>query len=127
MNEPGDLKPQKATMGRLLVAFFLVFIACFLFRTPGSWSDGRSQWLPSLLLAPISLAFCIATPWIFGWSGRAQKIRVAILWFLFGAAFTFSVVELIKSQHFLMRYHRLGPFDYLRHPSRFFDAPWGRF
>ena len=127
MNQPEEPKLQKLTTGRLLAVFFLAFIASPFFRTPGSWSDVSSQWLPELLLAPISLAFCIATHWIYIRPGRAPKIQAATLWFLFGGVFIISVVGLIQSQLFLTRYHRLGPFDYLCHPSHFFDAPWGNF
>ena len=127
VNESEEPKSQKLTTRRLLVVFFLAFIACSLFRTPGSWSDGGSQWFPSLLLAPVSLAFCIATHWIYIRPGRAPKVQAAILWVIFGVVFTVSVIGLIQSQHFLSRYHRPGPFDYLRHPSHFFDAPWGNF
>lgn len=95
--------------------------------TPGAWSDWKSQWFPSLILAPFSLALCVMTHRIYIRAGAAPKIQAIVLWFLFGGVFTDSICTLIVAQRFLNEYGGPGPLDYICHPSLFFNLPWGNF
>ena len=123
MNEPSKPKRGYITTARLLICGFLAAFVSELFRTPGAWSDYHSQWFPALVRAVASLGLFIATHWIYLRS-RPQAIA---LWFVFGALFTASLHTLVVSQRFLRDYDYPGPFDYLQHPSNFFDFPWGYF
>ena len=78
-------------------------------------------------MAPIALVLCVAVHWVYIRPGRSPKFQAVALWFLFGGTFTLCVGGLIESQRFMALYGRDGPFDYLRHPSMFFDFPWGHF
>ena len=78
-------------------------------------------------MVPVTLVLCVAVHWVYIRPGRSLKFQAIVLWFLFGSVFTWCVSSLIRSQRFMALYGRDGPFDYLCHPSMFFDFPWGHF
>jgi hypothetical protein len=119
---------KKLLRSVLLIGIFLIVATLAgVCRTPGSWSDIRSQWFPDLLILPTAFALCIAVHWIYRKDGVFSKIQAACLWLLFGAALIGCMVNLIRSQEFLAGLGYSGPFDYLQHPSRFMVRPWGNF
>ena len=122
-------KPRRhpITAGRLVAAFFMCYILSALCRTPGSWSDGRSQWMPELLQTLIVIPFLVLVHWIFVRPTSKDKIHRSILWLVFGGFGMLAIIHLISSQSFLESYGYPGPIDYLRSPTRFLNAPWGHF
>jgi len=90
------------------------------FITPGGWSDFHSQWLGAFLGAIFFLGLFVATHWL--WS--RSKPLACCFWFAFGGLFTMSLYSLVVSQKFLTERGRAGPFNYLRHPSWFFDGTY---
>ena len=123
MNEPTKPERSRITAARLVICGFLAAFVSGLFHTPGAWSDVHSQWFPALVRAVASLGLFIATHWVYL---RSRPEAIA-LWFVFGTMFTDSLYTLVVSQRFLYDHNSPGPFDYLQHPSHFFDFPWGNF
>jgi hypothetical protein len=111
----------------LLALFFLALTIVSFFRTPGSWSDGRSQWFPQLVMTPVALAFCVAAHWVYPRAGKAAKWQAVFLWVLFGGAVALSFMELMEAERFLSEFGIPGPLEYLRRPSMFFTRSWGYF
>jgi hypothetical protein len=85
----------------LLLIFFLAGFASLLLPTPGSWSDVRSQWVPSVAMALTTSCLFIATFWVYRRIGFIFKIQAVILWLLFGVALIGLVCALINSFIFL--------------------------
>jgi hypothetical protein len=127
MNETDQTHKPPIQTGRMLACFLVAALICIFCPTPGAWSDRRSRWFPDILLLLLSLCFFVATHWIYIRSLPHSKLQAAILWLIFGGIFIASLQSLYESQLFLSRFGHAGPFDYLKHPSWFFAAPWGRF
>ena len=107
--------------------FFGVSLAMLFVPTPGSWSDGRSQWVPELLFAiaaPIFLFSIVRLGFRPGFLVKTQVLIISLI-ILFG--FFNAVEHLAVSQCFLEGCGYSGPLDYLRSPQMFFDRRWGPF
>jgi hypothetical protein len=84
-----------------ILAFLLAGSICSILPTPGSWSDGRSQWVPAAALAPVAAALFVVTFRIYRRSGTTFKIQAVILWAIFGATLMASAFSLYDSVTFL--------------------------
>ena len=85
----------------LLLLFLLASMVSSLLPTPDSWSDIRSQWLPSAAIALTTACLFIATFWIYQRPGFVFKIQAVILWLLFGAVLIGAIYSLFESFAFL--------------------------
>jgi hypothetical protein len=86
----------------LFVALYLIaMLVCSSLPTPGSWSDTRSQWLPSAAMVVCACALFVASLRIYRRIGLIFKAQALFLWFLFGAAFLVGVISLYESFTFL--------------------------
>jgi len=85
----------------LLVLFLVDMKLCCCLPTPGSWSDGRSQWLPQAAAAVTAICLCIAVHWVYRRQGFIFKIQAVMLWLLFGTVMAGSAYGVYDSLTFL--------------------------
>jgi hypothetical protein len=85
----------------LLLIFLSAAMVSSLLPTPNSWSDIRSQWLPSAAMALTAFCLFVATFWIYQRPGYVFKIQAVVLWFLFGAVLAAATYSLFESFTFL--------------------------
>ena len=85
----------------LLLVFLFAAVISSLLPTPNSWSDIRSQWLPSAALALTAFCLFVATFWIYQRPGFVFKVQAAILWLLFGVVLAATTYSLFESFTFL--------------------------
>jgi F0F1-type ATP synthase membrane subunit a len=84
-----------------LVVFVFSATVCSLLPTPNSWSDVRSQWVPSAAIALLALCLIVASIWIYRRSGQVFKIQAIILWVVFGGVLIAAACDLYASIGFL--------------------------
>jgi hypothetical protein len=85
----------------LLLVFFADMMICVELPTPDSWSDARSQWLPSAAMVVTVFCLCIATHWVYRRPGFIFKIQAVILWLLFGTVLAIATYGVYDSLMFL--------------------------
>jgi Ca2+/H+ antiporter len=85
----------------LLVGFFVAFCLGGLVRTPGSWSDVRSQWLGAALVAVVCVAFLVVTGFSYWGRSTLTGFQATLLALIFGAVLVLMVRELYASAVFL--------------------------
>jgi hypothetical protein len=106
--EPPDVPDKddwRSFFSLLIILFFAMMVSAQL-PTPGSWSDGRSQWLPPAAIAITTVCLFVATFRIYRRPGVLSKIQSVILWLIFGVVLIAAIDSLYESWLFL---REVGP------------------
>ena len=85
----------------MLGMFFVALVVACELPTPGSWSDVRSQWIPTAVSVAVSIAFIIASAVTYRRRGPLTGIQASLLCLIFGATLIFAATELLSSIAFL--------------------------